>query len=68
MKESLNEHQDTGTESNRQVKSMADGIGTGKKTGIYGCVFLVLAVVVVCIVLTLTGIYNPFEGTEGIGP
>ena len=43
-------------------------IGTGKKTGLYGCAFLILAVVIVFIVLVLTGIYNPFQGTEGVGP
>lgn len=46
----------------------ADGIGAGKKTGVYGCAFLILAVVIVFIVLVLTGIYNPFQGTEGVGP
>jgi hypothetical protein len=44
------------------------GIGAGKKTGLYGCGFLILAVVIVFIVLVLTGIYNPFQGTEGVGP
>ena len=68
MEDSLNENQDTDTGTDRQVKSMADEIGTGKKIGIYGCAFLVLAVVIVSIVLALTGMYNPFEGTEGIGP
>ena len=49
-------------------RTAANGIGAGKKTGLYGCAFLVLAVVVVFIVLVLTGIYNPFQGTEGVGP
>ena len=44
------------------------GYWEGKKTGLYGCAFLVLAVVIVFIVLALTGIYNPFEGMEGVGP
>lgn len=44
------------------------GIGTGKKTGLYGCGFLMLAVVIIFIVLALTGFYNPFRGTEGVGP
>ena len=43
-------------------------IGAGKKTGLYGCAFMILAVVIVFIVLVLTGIYNPFQGTEGVGP
>ncbi|CAN5144481.1 hypothetical protein BH20ACI1_BH20ACI1_09090 [soil metagenome] len=44
------------------------GIGTGKKTGLYGCAFLILAVIIIFVVLVLTGIYNPFLGTEGVGP
>ena len=43
-------------------------IGAGKKTGLYGCAFMILAVVIVFIILVLTGIYNPFQGTEGVGP
>jgi hypothetical protein len=43
-------------------------IGAGKKTGLYGCGLLILAIVIVFIVLVLTGIYNPFQGTEGVGP
>jgi len=43
-------------------------IGAGKKTGLYGCAFMILAIVIVFIVLVLTGIYNPFQGTEGVGP
>jgi hypothetical protein len=64
-------------EENRQTASREDnasggeresGIGTGKKTGLYGCAFLILAVVIIFIVLILTGIYTPFQGTEGVGP
>jgi hypothetical protein len=54
------------TEENKRTR--ADGIGTGKKTGLYGCGFLILAVIIIFIVLVLTGIYNPFQGTEGVGP
>ena len=43
-------------------------IGAGRKTGLYGCAFLLLAVIIIFIVLILTGIYNPFQGTEGVGP
>ncbi len=57
---------------NRQTAGHQTGasgdIGPGKKTGLYGCALLILGVVIVLIVLILTGIYNPFEGTEGIGP
>ena len=59
-------------EENRQTAGLeADtggDIGAGKKTGLYGCAFLILAIVIVFIVLVLTGIYNPFQGTEGVGP
>jgi hypothetical protein len=60
-------------EENRQtagLKADASGsdIGAGKKTGLYGCAFLILAIVIVFIVLVLTGIYNPFQGMEGVGP
>jgi len=60
-------------EENRQIAGLeADtgggDIGAGKKTGLYGCAFMILAVVIVFIVLVLTGIYNPFQGTEGVGP
>ena len=44
------------------------GVGTSKKIGLYGCGYLILAIVIVIIVLVLTGIYNPFQGTEGVGP
>ncbi len=59
------------TEENRQAENReisAGDIGAGKKTGLYGCGFLILAVVIIFIILVLTGIYNPFEGTEGVGP
>ena len=59
-------------EENRQTAGLeADtggDIGAGKKTGLYGCAFMILAVVIVFIILVLTGIYNPFQGTEGVGP
>ncbi len=60
-------------EENRQTAGLeADtgggDIGVGKKTRLYGCAFMILAVVIVFIVLVLTGIYNPFQGTEGVGP
>ncbi len=58
-------------EENRRDRLEADAsddIGAGKKTGLYGCAFLILAVAIVFIVLVLTGIYNPFQGTEGVGP
>jgi hypothetical protein len=43
-------------------------IGAGKKVGLYGCGLLILGIVIIIIVLVLTGIYNPFQGTEGVGP
>lgn len=59
-------------EENRQTAGLeADAggdIGAGKKTGLYGCAFMILAVIIIFIVLILTGIYNPFLGTEGVGP
>jgi len=59
-------------EENRQTAGLetdvSGDIGTGKKTGLYGCAFMILAVVIVFIILVLTGIYNPFQGTEGVGP
>ncbi len=58
-------------EENRRDRLEADAggdIGTGKKTGLYGCALMILMVVIVFIVLVLTGIYNPFQGTEGVGP
>ncbi len=64
----MNEQQDRLPNDNPIPESRDSGIGAGKKTGLYGCAFLVLAVVIVFIVLVLTGIYNPFQGTEGVGP
>ena len=49
-------------------KREPNGIGTGKKVGLYGCAFLILAVIVVAVILILTGYYAPFQGTEGVGP
>ena len=43
-------------------------IGTGKKVGLYGCAFLILALVAVIIIVLLTGTNVPFVGTEGAGP
>lgn len=43
-------------------------IGAGKKAGLYGCAFFILAAVALIIILVFTGIYVPFEGTEGVGP
>lgn len=43
-------------------------IGSGKKMGLYGCGLLILGVVIVIVMLVMTGIYVPFEGTEGVGP
>jgi len=51
-----------------EVDASGGDIGAGKKTGLYGCAFMILAIVIVFIVLVLTGIYNPFQGTEGVGP
>ena len=60
-------------EKNRQTAGLeadtgGSDIGAGKKTGLYGCAFMILAIVIVFIVLALTGFYNPFQGTEGVGP
>lgn len=43
-------------------------IGTGKKVGLYGCAFLILAVIIITAIVILTGVYVPFQGTEGVGP
>ena len=59
----MDEKRKTVLEENRQT-----GIGTGKKVGLYGCGFLILATIVITIILILTGMYNPFVGTEGVGP
>jgi hypothetical protein len=74
----MNEKQDstaseTGRAETPEVGSAGGGrdaadIGTGKRTGLYGCALLLLGVLIVFIVLILTGIYNPFQGTEGVGP
>lgn len=74
----MNENQPTNTEQNNRgesarVRSGVAGsaeekIGVGKKTGLYGCGLLILAIVLVIIVMTFTGIYNPFQGTENVGP
>lgn len=67
MEEKRNEITGENTQAGNREISAGD-IGTGKKTGLYGCAFLILAVVIIFIVLVLTGIYNPFQGTEGAGP
>ena len=54
-------------DSTRYESNDAD-IGKGKKTAVYGCGFMILAVIIIFIVLALTGFYNPFQGTEGVGP
>ncbi len=65
----MNENNDAVTNENGQIDARREtGIGTGKKTGLYGCGFLILAVVIIAVLLILTGIYNPFQGTEGVGP
>jgi len=74
----MNEQRDSIRDETRQTQTLkadstrgvsdAAGIGAGKKTGLYGCGFLILAVVIIFIVLVLTGFYNPFQGTEGVGP
>jgi 4-hydroxybenzoate polyprenyltransferase len=65
----MNEDRNIDVEENRQPELRTDyGIGTGRKTALYGCGFLILAVVVVFIILVFTGAYNPFTGTENVGP
>ena len=65
----MNEKKDVVTNENGLVEARSDtSVGTGKKFGLYGCGFLIVAVVIVFIVIVLTGIYNPFQGTEGVGP
>lgn len=59
----MDENQNTNVGENRQ-----SGIGTGRKTALYGCGFVILAVMIIFIILVLTGAYNPFLGTEGVGP
>lgn len=74
----MNEQRDSLRDEIRQAQTHEDestrgtsvttGIGTGKKLGLYGCGFLILAVLIIFIFLFLTGIYNPFQGMEGVGP
>jgi hypothetical protein len=64
-----NENEQAGTARDDDLRDRQGfTIGAGKKTGLYGCGFLILAIVIVFIVLVLTGTYNPFQGTEGVGP
>lgn len=51
---------------NKPTLAKTDDIGTGRRTALYG--FLLLRVVIFFIVSALTGIYNPFQGTEVVGP
>ncbi len=73
----MDEKQESFSNENRQAELPRDSapnteqvsdIGTGKKVGLYGCGFMILAVVIIFIVLALTGFYNRFQGTEGVGP
>ena len=71
----MNEKQDSRGGKNRRAETLeADStrgdtsIGMGIKLGLYGCGFILLAILIVFVVLFLTGIYNPFQGTEGVGP
>ena len=52
--------------------SIRDGseprVGFGKRVGLYGCGFVLLGLLIAAVVLFLTGVYVPFEGTEGVGP
>lgn len=73
----MEENRNTTAEADRQIETPRDvgkdnggesGIGAGKKTGLYGCAFLILGIVIVSIVMFFTGIFNPFVGTEGVGP
>jgi len=65
----MNEKKDAVTNENGLFDARRDtSVGTGKKVGLYGCGFMILAIVLIAVVLILTGIYNPFQGTEGVGP
>ncbi len=48
--------------------SHESNIGKGKKTGLYGCAFIILGIIIFFIVLSFTGYYTPFQGSEGVGP
>jgi hypothetical protein len=54
-------------EINSQQRDVSD-VGKGKKLGLYGCAFIILAIVIFFIVLIYTGFYAPFQGSEGVGP
>lgn len=62
------------TAENRQTASGeandrgASDIGTGKKVGLYGGGFLLAAFVIIIIVLIITGMFEPFSSSEGVGP
>lgn len=67
----MNKEQQINSESRQDPavrENDALGIGTGKKVGLYGCGFLILAVIIIAAILIFTGMYVPFEGTEGVGP
>lgn len=69
LNKDMNEKKDAVTNENGQIDARRDtSVGTGKKVGLYGCGLLILAIVIIAVVLILTGIYNPFQGTEGVGP
>ena len=65
----MNERNDSVTNENGQINARSDtSVGMGIKLGFYGCGFILLAILIVFVVLFLTGIYNPLQGTEGVGP
>ncbi len=73
----MDEKRDANTEENQRTEPGADdasrgeresGIGARRKAGLYGCGFLLLALVIMLIVLIITGIYVPFPSNEGVGP
>ena len=48
--------------------SLTENAGTGKALGLYGCGFILFGLLIVVIVMVFVGTFNPFEGTENIGP
>jgi hypothetical protein len=64
---------DSGHKGQQKVMAEADSaelgsIGSGKRLGLYGCGLLLLGLVIIAIIIVFTGLYVPFEGTEGVGP